>query len=175
MAQAKNKIFLRQLKEEDIEVVANTFCFPWSTLPKTTSLWKSYFEEQQKGVRTVVLMEWKGEPVGYGNLFREPHYSHFREERIPEINNVWVAKECREKGFGRMLLLHLEELARKEGYKKIGLGVGLYRDYGAAQKLYFQLGYKPDGRGVTYKCESVIPGEKYPIDDDLILWLTKSL
>ena len=39
----------------------------------------------------------------------------------------------------------------------------------------FQLGYTPDGKGITYKHNAVIPGEKYPIDDDLILWLIKPL
>ncbi len=74
-----------------------------------------------------------------------------------------------------MLILHLENIARKEGYKQIGLGVGLYRDYGAAQTLYVRLGYVPDGEGITYKTAFTIPGEQYPIDDDLILWLKKSL
>jgi hypothetical protein len=37
------------------------------------------------------------------------------------------------------------------------------------------MGYAPDGHGVTYKCTSVVPGETYPVDDDLIFWLTKPL
>lgn len=61
------------------------------------------------------------------------------------------------------------------GYKKIGLAVGLYADYGPAQKLYFKLGYIPDGFGITYEYAQVIPGQSYCVDDSLLLWLTKSL
>lgn len=44
-----------------------------------------------------------------------------------------------------------------------------------AQKLYFDLGYSPNGTGITYKGEVSIPGQSYPLDDDLILWLVKDL
>lgn len=67
-----------------------------------------------------------------------------------------------------------KKLALKDGFGEVGIGVGLYQDYGAAQRLYFRLGYSPDGRGITYKCKSVTPGESYPVDD-LILWLRKKL
>jgi len=58
-------------------------------------------------------------------------------------------------------------------YKQIGIGVGLYKDYGCAQKLYVHLGYVPDGYGVTYKYQPVVPGNSYPVDDDLVIWLKK--
>ncbi len=32
-----------------------------------------------------------------------------------------------------------------------------------------------DGNGVTYKGQPVNPGEKYPLDDDLVLWLTSKI
>lgn len=74
-----------------------------------------------------------------------------------------------------MLIKWIEKLAVKEGYKQIGIGVGLYRDYGPAQQLYFQLGYVPEGSGITYKGQLTVAGQSYPLDDDLILWLTKPL
>lgn len=52
--------------------------------------------------------------------------------------------------------------ASQEGYNEIGVGVGLYRDYGQAQQLYFQLGYI-EGNGITYKGQSAI------------LWMIKPL
>ena len=57
----------------------------------------------------------------------------------------------------------------------VGLGVGLYNDYGSAQKLYIKKGYIPDGYGVTYNYQAVIPGDSAPIDDDLVLWFTKDI
>ncbi len=53
--------------------------------------------------------------------------------------------------------------------------MGLYRDYGPAQQLYFQLGYLPEGNGITYKGQPTTPGQSYPLDDHLILWLVKVL
>jgi hypothetical protein len=69
----------------------------------------------------------------------------------------------------------LEDLARQRGCRQIGLGVGLYADYGAAQRLYLKLGYVLDGRGITYKYLPARGGETFRIDDDLLLWLVKSL
>lgn len=69
----------------------------------------------------------------------------------------------------------LENLANYEGYNQIGIGVGLYKDYGPAQQLYFQLGFIPDGNGASYKGQPITPGQSYPLDDDLILWLMKPL
>jgi hypothetical protein len=61
----------------------------------------------------------------------------------------------------------------------IGIGVGLYAGadggYGAAQRLYVKRGYIPDGKGVTYNHEPTIPGNSYPLDDSMVLWLTKRL
>ena len=57
----------------------------------------------------------------------------------------------------------------------MGIGVGLSRDYGAAQRLYIKRGYVPDGRGVTYNYLPVMAGSKVLVDDDLVLWFTKKL
>lgn len=52
---------------------------------------------------------------------------------------------------------------------------GLYQSYGSAQQLYIEMGYQPDGQEITYHSDSVIPVESYPVDDELLLWLTKSI
>jgi GNAT superfamily N-acetyltransferase len=88
---------------------------------------------------------------------------------------TWISEEERCRGFGRKLISHLEHVAKEEGCVQVGLGVGLYRDYGSAQKLYWSLGYRPDGEGITYKCSFVVPGKEYPVDDDLVFWMVKPL
>jgi GNAT superfamily N-acetyltransferase len=168
-------ISLRQLLAEDINVLASTFCFPWSSIEATTEKWKRYYEEQQKDVRIVCILEKQCQLIGYGTLLRFSEYPYFKTNNIPEINDVWIASQERKKGLGTLLITYLEKLAKEEGFEQVGIGVGLYADYGQAQRLYFKLGYAPDGTGITYNYLPIIPGEKYPIDDDLILWLTKSL
>jgi hypothetical protein len=51
----------------------------------------------------------------------------------------------------------------------------LYRDYGAAQRLYAGLGYVPDGQGVSYHNLAVTPGATVKVDDSLVLWMIKEL
>lgn len=164
---------IRPLQKEDLEVLGDLH-FPWSTREETIAKWNRYLEEQQKKVRMVCIVEQQGKILGYGTLLPSSEYPHFRNKKIPEINDIWVYEEARKKGIATRLIAHLEQLARQIGYGAIGIGVGLYRDYGAAQQLYFRLGYKPDGEGVTYKYAAVTPGEKYRVDDDLIIWLKKA-
>lgn len=101
--------------------------------------------------------------------------SAFRSNNIPEINDLLIHEPHRGHGYGKQLIATFEQIAKDLGYSKIGLGVGLYKDYGRAQRLYIQMGYIPDGNGITYKNEYVIADEFYPVDDDLLYWLTKNL
>jgi len=132
-------------------------------------------EEQTSGIRTACVIISQSEIVGYGSLLRYSEYAHFRNHHIPEINDIWIYGPYRRKGFASLLIAHLEQLAASHGFHEVGLGVGLYRDYVPAQKLYFRLGYEPAREGITYKNTTVTAGEKYPVDDDLIFWLTKHI
>jgi len=170
-----DEVFIREMKVCDVEALIKTFCFPWSTMEKTLEKWTGYSTQHQKNIRTVYLLEKQGQIIGYASLLRVSEYPDFKSSGIPEINDLWVSQAWRNKGFGKMSVLHLEEIARMEGYKQIGLGVGLYKDYGAAQILYFKLGYLPDGKGITHQGVHVVTGKHYPVDDDLILWLCKPL
>ncbi len=165
---------VRPMKDKDIEKIVERYSFPWSTPEKTKALWDTYYREQMNNVRTVAIIEENSEILGYGSLLKKPENPFFEEKNIPEINNIWIDEKHRRKGLGTTLIKWLEELAYQEGYKNIGIGVGLYNDYGPAQQLYFKLGYIPDGKGITYKGHPAIAGQSYPLDDDLILWLMKT-
>ena len=166
---------IRSLHQDDIPQIISRYSFPWSTPEKTKALWNTYYQEQKAGDRTVAIIEKEGEILGYGNLLRKSEYPIFLKSNIPEINAIWIDKDHRKQGLGKALIGWLEELAIHEGYHQIGIGVGLYRDYGPAQRLYFQLGYIPDGNGVTYKGQPTIAGQTYPLDDELLLWLIKDI
>lgn len=168
-------VVIRPLQKEDLNKITKTFCFPWTTPEATAEKWNVFYNEQQAGLRTVYLVEEEGEFFGYASLLRVSQYPPFREARIPEVHDVWILENHRKHGLGEMLVRHLEVVALKEGYSTIGLGVGLYQDYGSAQKLYFHLGYIPDGKGIMYNGLPVVPGVPYAVDDDLNLWLRKKL
>lgn len=167
--------FIRPLIEADIPKIISRYSFPWSTPEKTKALWNTYYQEQENKVRTVAVIEKKGEILGYGSLLRIPECSFFAQRNTPEINAIWIDANHRRKGLGTALIRWIETFATQEGYNEIGIGVGLYRDYGAAQRLYVQLGYVPEGNGITYKGQPAIAGETYPLDDDLCLWMVKCL
>jgi hypothetical protein len=57
----------------------------------------------------------------------------------------------------------------------VGLGVGLYTDYGAAQRLYVRRGYVPDGRGLSSNNRPVKPGTYIRVDDSLVLMMTRKV
>jgi hypothetical protein len=68
-----------------------------------------------------------------------------------------------------------EDMARKEGFTDMGISVGLYARFGAAQRLYVRKGYVPDGAGVSHDDIPVAAGDVRPIDDLLTLKLVKTL
>lgn len=165
---------IRPLNIQDIDRLGDLH-FSWTTKEKTVGKWRKYLAEQDNGIRTACIIETNEKILGYGSLLKHSEYPPFKKHGIPEIQDVWIFEEERHKGFGSILIRHLEKLAENDGHRMIGIGVGLYRDYGSAQKLYFHMGYCPDGEGISYQCAPVIPGEEYTVDDDLVLWLLKQL
>lgn len=163
------------LQSKDLHEIVEKFSFPWTSPEATKAKWETYFSEQTAGDRIACLARLKGRLIGYGSLLKDSKYPSFKSSGIPEIHDVWISEEYRGHGFGKQLICHLERLSQKENYSSVGLGVGLYKDYGRAQRLYTQLGYVPDGEGVTYKYQPVIPWDAYPVDDDFVIWLKKDL
>lgn len=170
-----NKLILQILQKEDLTDIIKTFTFPWTSFQVTQEKWERYYAEQQTNIRTVCIAKIGDEFVGYGSLLKNTEYPEFKNLGIPEINDVWISAEYRGNGFGKKLVEYLEVIALEKNHKWVGIGVGLYKDYGFAQKLYVRMGYIPDGNGATYKYQSVTPGDTYPVDDDLIIWFKKDL
>jgi GNAT superfamily N-acetyltransferase len=123
----------------------------------------------------IALARVENDIAGYGYLKFQLRYGPFAARHIPEIGDLRVAASRRRVGIATRMIHYLENIARTKGAKEIGLAVGLYADYGAAQRLYVRLGYVPDGRGLTHQNEAVPAGTTVRVDDDLTLWLVKSL
>jgi GNAT superfamily N-acetyltransferase len=142
--------------------------------PKPCSMFELYFKEQEQNERVVWLAFNEQQFAGYCTLKWDSHYAPFKNKNIPEIMDLNVLPPYRNQGIGSALLDKAEQEAAKKS-SIIGLGVGLYADYGSAQKLYIARGYMPDGLGLTYNYNRINPGEMTCLDDDLILWLTKTV
>jgi GNAT superfamily N-acetyltransferase len=110
--------------------------------------------------------------AGWLHLLSNSDYPYFAEHGIPEINNFEVLPPFRKQGVGTALMDAIEQEAF-EKYGIVGIGVGLYYDYGNAQRLYAKRGYIPDGRGVFYEGKQAEKGSYVQVGHDLALFLTK--
>lgn len=141
---------------------------------KSTALFTRYLEEQHQGERQCWVAYTDTQFAGYVTLKWQSGYPPFAEAHIPEIVDLNVLPAFRKQGIGNALLEQCEREAATRS-AVVGIGVGLYADYGAAQRVYVTRGYIPDGRGVTYDGAPVVVGKSYPMDDCWALCFTKVL
>ena len=167
-----SQIKIRFLSQKDIVQLVDTFAL--HNWPKPKSTFELYFHEQAQNKRIIWLAFHDNQLAGYITLKWNSQYPLFRDKQIPEIMDLNVLPPYRNKGIGSKLLEIAEQLAATRS-ELVGLGVGLYHDYGNAQKLYIKRGYLPDGRGLTYQYQSVNPGRSVFVDDDLVLFFIKNL
>ncbi|MDN5248442.1 MAG: GNAT family N-acetyltransferase [Wolbachia endosymbiont of Tyrophagus putrescentiae] len=167
-----HSIAIREFTKFDIQIIVTNFAE--ANWLKPASTFEAYLQEQKLGERIVWVAFYNNEFAGYITLKWKSSYPSFKNQNIPEVMDFNILPSMRNKGIGSALLEVAEKEAAKRNYT-VGLGVGLYADYGVAQKLYIKRGYIPDGLGVTYKYQCVKPGTKVDLDDDLVLWFTKKL
>jgi GNAT superfamily N-acetyltransferase len=138
-----------------------------------------YFEDllahQEEGRKILLLAEMGGNLAGFCILNWNPRYGLFNKLGIPETQDLNVLPSCRRQGVATALIAYCEELSHERGCTQIGISFGLHSGFGAAQRLYFKLGYMPDGNGITYDRKTVQAGEIRPVDDHLCLMLVKNL
>lgn len=168
-----SEIFRRNIELADAPIIAAAFArVGWRN--KSEAKYRRYFREQQAGARDVIVALFSGEFAGYGTIVWEPDYPTFREQGIPEIVDLNVLPGFRRRGVASAIMDEAEaRIAQRSPIA--GIGVGLYSDYGPAQRMYVLRGYVPDGKGITYGDEYVRGGAEVVADDDLVLWLTKRL
>lgn len=162
---------IRSLEPKDLSnIVSTNGGAAWNG---GTEKWTRYLDEQTSGRRFVLLATRGTAIVGYGSLLWNSDYLPFRDEGVPEIKDVVVAEPQRRLGVGRALISALERSAGSAGHSQVGIAVGLYGDYGPAQRLYVRLGFVPDGRGITSGRAPAVGGALVKVDDDLLLWFVK--
>lgn len=169
-----NEIVVRKLEKDDIPTIVKAFEeSKWTIKPK--SLFEKYALEQQNNEREIWLAFIGEQFCGYVTLLWSSIYPGFKANGIPEIMDLNVLPRYRRKGIATKLMQKVEHQAAQNAKQSIGIGVGLYPDYGPAQKLYVKRGFVPDGKGATYQYKATTPGNHYPLDDDFVLWFLKNL
>ncbi len=166
-------IKIRSMKESDISVISKYISdLGWGS--KTDTL-KKYLFEQSSGERDIFIAEYDGELAAYVTILWIPSYKPFNEKNIPEIKDLFAFYEYRKKGIATQLMDKAESRIKEKGYKTVGLGVGLYSDYGTAQRMYIKRGYNFDGLGINYDGEILKSGIDVRVDDSLTLSMTKEI
>lgn len=161
---------IRALRDDDPEVISGALsAIGWSN---PVSQYEKYLAEQRAGLRNVLVATVDEEYAGYVTIWWESPYQPF--DGIPEIQDFNVLPKFRRRGIGSGLMDAAEALVAERS-DTVAIGVGLYADYGTAQRMYVRRGYIPDGRGILYKLQPVPPGEMVRNDDDAILMFSKSL
>lgn len=157
----------------DIDEIVSAFkAIGWN---KSKDIYEAYLLEQSKTQRSVIVAKEDGKFCGYVTIKWKSDYSNFNQKNIPEIADLNVLPSYQKKGVGTQLIRACEKMASERGLTNIGIGVGMTADYGNAQRLYVQLGYVPDGKGIHYQYLPINYGGKVVVDDDLVLYFIKLL
>lgn len=166
-------IIIRNMITSDINKLANEFALQgW--FEKSPEQFTRYLNEQTHKRRQVFIAEVDENVAGYVTLLPSDKEGPFVNKNIPTVCDFNVLIKYQRQGVGSALMDKVENTA-KETSDLICLGVGLYTNYGAAQRMYVKRGYIPDGSGVWYQNKNLPPYTECRNDDDLVLYLIKKL
>lgn len=169
-----NTIEIQAIQKDDVSKIIIAFNEPLGCDGGFEQYINRCCKENESKERITFIAFFNNEVAGYVNIIYKSLYPYFLEKNIPELNDLRVLAKYRGNGIGKMLIHQCEKYASSK-YEYIGLGVGLYKDYGSAQRLYTKNGYIFDGNGLMYNNIEVKPGKDVFVDDDLLLYLYKKL
>jgi GNAT superfamily N-acetyltransferase len=112
-----------------------------SDLPGATTFLMERLATQQS-VIFLAIDEAASPAAGLGFVQLYPSFSSVRMKPIWVLNDLFVAKDARRGGVGRLLMNAALDLARSTGAARLVLATA--KDNLAAKSLYFSLGYRLD-------------------------------
>ena len=160
----------RTVRTGDVDRLARAF----ASWPKPRELFETYARRVGEGTLDMVVAAVGSHLAGYLLIEPRSSYPPFARAGIPEIVDFNVLRSRQRAGIGTALMDEAERRAAQISYV-VGLGVGLYADYGTAQRMYVRRGYLPDGAGVVLAGVPVRPCTDITLNDDPQLMFTKRL
>jgi GNAT superfamily N-acetyltransferase len=165
-----NSLEIRKMNSKDVEMIFREL--DRYNIGKPMNYISKCWEENKTEDRITLIAFYDHSFSGWLHLLTTSYYPLFAEKGIPEINNFDVVPPLQRLGIGNALMDAIEKIAF-EKFGVVGIGVGMFADYGNAQRIYAKRGYIPDGRGIMYKNRPVEPGSNVCVDHDLVLYMTK--
>jgi len=162
-----------QLVDEGNSEVAVRFLAEWVSDGEDEA--RRYLADHVEPGGTSLIATSGSGAVGYVAIVWESNYAGFRSRGIPLVHQVAVGEPWRRRGIATLLMEAAERLAHDRGIATLGITVGLFDEYGPAQRMYGRRGYIPDGRGACQGQRPLSKGMRVSMDHDLIIWLTKDL
>jgi ribosomal protein S18 acetylase RimI-like enzyme len=163
---------LRPLKKNDPETISDAFSsIGWN---KPINQYERYLAEQNEEMRIIIVATFDSRFAGYVTILWQSNYPMFRKLGIPEVQDLNVLPDFRQRRIGTALMDEAERIILQRS-KIAGIGVGLHSDYGSAQRMYVRRGYIPDGQGMFFGPSVVHYGKQVVVDDSLNLYFTKTL
>jgi GNAT superfamily N-acetyltransferase len=141
---------------------------------KDDDYFETCYQQQEAGELVVLVSHDDTSYFGHLNLVWTSEYINFRKSNVPEIKDLNVIPEMRQRGIATHLIARAEDLAALK-CKAIGLSVGLHYWYGPAQRLYAKRGYIPDEHGMYFNNMQVEAEDSVIANDELVLRLVKEL
>ncbi len=97
-------------------------------------------EELENSLNAYYFIKVGKEKIGYFKLRKGTSAEFFEKENAIELQRIYLLKEFWNKGYGKKVILHCEQLAMEEGYDWIFLLVW-FENHGAI-KFYEKNGYE---------------------------------
>jgi GNAT superfamily N-acetyltransferase len=132
---------------------------------KMVSFHADRIQEQEQGHILWLIIWLNNVPIGHAKVvWAGNDKKEIRDyyPNTPEIDNLYLLPEYRNKGYGTKIIQYIEDLLKNKGYHKLGLSVDI-KNLKAA-KLYEKLGFKfwpmgdfdasweyPDHEGIVHK------------------------
>jgi len=165
------QIIYRPMEHGDVErIIAAEYAKFFSD--KLRKKYEKYFDEQERGLRTVIIAEQNGELAGRVTL--SPSASGGTFKNTPIIHNLYVSEKFRQQGIGTELMNRIE-VSAAEISDMVCLGVGLCEGDGAAQRLFVKRGYIPDSSGAWYGRQQAHLAGRIETVESLLLYFSKKL
>lgn len=161
---------IRDLTHQDISFIDQALIRQnWS---KRTDVLESRLILCNQKKMTALIAVFKGEVAGM--IFLHHSYTAGPYQNIPFIEDLLIFKPYQGLKISSKLMDVTERIAKSIS-NKIALAVGLHSGYGNAHVLYAKRGYIPSGCGVWYQDQIAPSYKEVHNDDDLLLYLSKSL
>ena len=161
----------RAMVREDIDRILNAW-FPGTYGSGPRKRYTGHFDEQERGLRTVIVGENGGKIAGYVTLTPSAKTGPFKGKGIPEISHLSVHEDFQEQGIGTELM-NRAEAAAAEISETVCLGVGAMD--GTAQRLFSRRGYILDGSGAWLGRSPARPDATLEGAGYLTLYMSKKL